>query len=342
MPKIIRLGLAGCGNYGRNLARFVGKVEGLQLTAAADTDPAALAALRSQGCEAAHYDTYERMLDEAALDAVIIATPNDLHADQAIVAMGRGLAVYLEKPVALTAEDCARVLETQVETGAMVMLGMQLRYGEAFRRAKELLAGGVVGQPRLIWYREFRGPFIAGAGGWRISNERSGGAIVEKCVHHFDLFNWYMDDEPVSVYASGGADVVYTGQGLIDNTIVTVNYPGGRRAALGLTLFSTGSDRELDFQIAGDRGVLSVFMDRLVLVENSGGQRSEIPVEQPYSDMGHGGTEYSALSAFYRMVAGGEPPLTGVREGIISTGMALAAQMSAGRICPVSLCEIIG
>lgn len=219
---------------------------------------------------------------------------------------------------------------------------MQLRYGNIFSKAKELLCDGVVGQVKLIWYREFRAPFFPGSNNWRLSEETSGGMIVEKNVHHLDLFNWYMDSTPVSVYASGGSDVVYKGTDVIDNAIVTVEYDSGARACLGTSLFSEGCDQDIDFYVVGDKGVMYIYSDRIIIKPNNGKIKElAYSINQELNELGHGGTEYSALCAFYDFVTQGIKPYTGVKEGLLSVGMALCAQISIREKRRVLLSEIL-
>ncbi len=339
----IRLGLAGCGNYGRILARFVREVPGLALVAAADVRPQAIEEGSDLFAGCAVYQSFQAMLQAGGLDAVVIATPNDAHAEQAVMAMRAGLSVYLEKPVACCMQDARRVAQTQNQTGAKLMVGMQLRYGAVFQRAKLLLEQDAIGCVRLLWYREFRAPFLPGEGGWRISPERSGGSIVEKCMHHFDLFNWYAQDVPAAVYCSANGDDIYRDTGMADNALIAVDYRGGARGGLGLSLISRGCDADIDFFVVGSRGVLSIGRDRVVVRPNHGdGGELVYPVEQPFAHMGHGGTEFSALTAFQRYVSLDEPPMTGMREGMLATAMALAAQISAQQGRRVSVSEILG
>lgn len=344
MNRKVRIGLIGCGNYGKNLLRFLDKMDCYDVISIADPDQNAARA----GAQLLSYST-KLYADDAQLiaardiDAVIIATPNDQHAEQAIRAMEAGLAVYLEKPIACTIPDCRRVIAAQRHTGARVMVGMQLRYGEVFSKAKELLCQGVIGDVKLLWYREFRGPFFPGADSWRISNEKSGGTIVEKNVHHLDLFNWYADAAPVAVFATGGSDAIYKKSGMLDNAIVTVDYDSGARACVGLSLFSAGCDRDIDFYIVGEHGVMYIGEDTITVKPNTDPTKVvTYKIEQRFADMGHGGTEFSALTAFYALVTRNKAPLTGVYEGLLSVGMALAAQISAAEHREVKLSEITG
>jgi predicted dehydrogenase len=105
-----------------------------------------------------------------------------------------------------------------------------------------LLSRGEIGKPIMLWLREFRGPFrVSPEHMWIFDKEKSGGMLVEKSCHHFDIFNWFANSKPISVYASSGQDYFseYNGvkSGIDDNAWVIVNYENGARANLGLCMF---------------------------------------------------------------------------------------------------------
>lgn len=325
---MIRIGLIGCGNYGCNLLRFLQRMPAYTVTALADSEPnrlekAAALVLNDVFCTMDYRQLFPHV------DAVIVAAPNHLHAGISIAAMEAGLPLYLEKPIATTLEDGLRIAGVQRRLGAKVMIGMQLRYGKVYRRAKELIDQGMVGRPVMAWYKEFRSPFLPGVGGWKIDPERNGGTIAEKNVHHFDLISWYLGQKPVSVMASGGSNAVYSGSGLLDNAIMVLDYDGGARACVGLSLFSAGCDDQIDFYIVGEKGVLTVGRDTVTITPNDAPDtKITVSIRQDLADMGHGGTEFDALNAFAALVERDEVPMTDMESGILTLATSLAAERS--------------
>lgn len=339
----IKLGLIGCGNYGQNLLCFLKHLEAFKVTAIADTDEQAFFnAVNVADTQIEYYSDYHDLLDKSGVEAVIIATPNDEHAEQAIEAMKKGISIYLEKPIACNIIKCLEVVETQRETGIKAMIGMQLRYGELYQKIKELIDDDVIGKPRMLWYKEFRGPFLAGTGDWRRSFKRTGGTIVEKNVHQFDLFNWYIGCNPVSIFAMSGSNSISIEDEMTDNAVILIRYENGEVGTIGLSLFSQGSEQDVDFVIAGEKGTLSVTNNGITLKK---AEKSSSPifysVNQQFSKMGHGGTEYNALIAFANYLTKNISPLTGMNEGFISVKMALAAQQSTSDHREVFLNELL-
>jgi predicted dehydrogenase len=153
-------------------------------------------------------------------------------------------------------EDCVAVQRTAEGYDCVLQYGLELRYSDLYRKVAKLIHGGEIGRLRMLFCKEFRGPMLPGSGGWRGDPERTGGTLLEKNCHHFDLFNWFAGSEPVRVAAMGGSDASPNGQ--VDNAWVTVEYANGVRACLGLCLFSPfGND--LEVSAIGDEGKLESF-----------------------------------------------------------------------------------
>jgi predicted dehydrogenase len=342
--KKVSIGLAGCGTYGRGLLRFFNRMPEYNVAAASDPYMNLYEeATANMDKKPQYYKSAEEMIEKADIEAVLLATPNYQHTAQSTQAMKKGLALYVEKPVACTIAECREIATVQKQTNGKLMVGMQLRYSSMATQIKKIIDDGVIGKPILLWYREFRMPFMPGADGWRLSNEKSGGTIMEKNVHQLDIFNWYTNANPVSVMAMGGSDVIYNDIGLLDNAVMIVEYDNGAKGTVGLSLFSAGSDHNTDFYIAGTKGVLKQGKDCLIITPNSEANKTiTYDIVQKHSDIGHGGTEYGALKAFHEYVTENKPPLTGINEGLMSVAMALAAQISVAEKRLVKISEILG
>ncbi|MCL2834823.1 MAG: Gfo/Idh/MocA family oxidoreductase [Treponema sp.] len=353
--KQVNIGLAGCGFYGKGLLRFFGRMPEYNVTAIAEPyknfyeegvknflENASVHQSNAQIKKPAYYASAQEMIDRAGIEAVLLATPNYQHTAQCVQAMEKGLAVYVEKPVACTVGECRQIAALQKRTNAKLMVGMQQRYSEKSIQTKKIIDEGIIGKPVLLWYREFRMPFLPGADRWRLSNKNSGGSIVEKNVHQLDIFNWYTGANPAAVMAMGGSDVIYGDIGLLDNAVMIVEYDSGAKGTIGMSLFSAGSDSNTDFYIAGERGVLRHEGDRIIITPNTGENKTiTYETKQQFADIGHGGTEYGALRAFYDYVTEGKPPLTGINEGLLSVAMAIAAQISIAEKRLVKISEIL-
>ena len=184
-----------------------------ELVALCDNNPGRLA-LRNSELEAKGakpvpaYDAadFDRMVSECRPDVVIVTTRDCFHDVYIVRAMELGCDVITEKPMTTDAAKCARILETQRRTGRKVTVTFNYRYAPPRTQIKDLLMSGVIGNVLSVsfeWLLNTR----HGADyfrRWHRNKANSGGLMVHKATHHFDLVNWWLCDSPVRVYASGG------------------------------------------------------------------------------------------------------------------------------------------
>lgn len=151
------------------------------------------------------YEDIDTCLRETRPDLVIVCTRDDNHDDIIVAALEAGADVITEKPMATTPEKIARICEAERRTGRRVDVSFNYRYAPTSRRIKELLTVGAIGTVTSVdfhWYLDTK----HGADyfrRWHAYREHSGSLFVHKATHHFDLLNWYLDSDPVSVMAYG-------------------------------------------------------------------------------------------------------------------------------------------
>jgi predicted dehydrogenase len=185
----LRVGIAGAG-IGLRYARSFQAVDGVEVAAlCAATTRTAGPAAEELGIPAVHTD-YAEMLDSHELDIAVVATPNDLHHAQTLSALERGLHVVCDKPLALDAGQAREMRDAAVAAGRRQLVPFWLRFVPSVRRARELLAGGTLGEPffcDLRWHNlGFGDPF--GPMRWQFSRTRAGsGAIANLGPHVVDL-----------------------------------------------------------------------------------------------------------------------------------------------------------
>ncbi|HDH07044.1 MAG TPA: Gfo/Idh/MocA family oxidoreductase, partial [Thermoproteales archaeon] len=142
------------------------------------------------------YINYEEMLEKEDLDGVIIATPPKYHLDPTIKALKKGLYVLLEKPMAENLETAEKIYSTAAGTNRL-MVGFSLRFHSIFRRIKELIDNGTIGQPLLQWHVALgKVPSTS----WIGKKEISGGMVNEHAVHVIYVFYWYAG-KPTRIYS---------------------------------------------------------------------------------------------------------------------------------------------
>ncbi|MBB6034356.1 Gfo/Idh/MocA family protein [Phytomonospora endophytica] len=207
-----RYALVGTGSRAEMFTRSIAvdHADSAELVGLADTNPARLAAhhrrLEGLGAPpAALYpaERFARMLDETRADAVVVTTVDSTHDEYILAALAAGLDVVTEKPMTVDAERCRRILAA--DTGARVRVAFNYRFNPVHERVRTLLADGVIGEIGSVhfeWLLDVR----HGADyfrRWHRDKASSGGLLVHKSGHHFDLVNWWLGARPEHVYARG-------------------------------------------------------------------------------------------------------------------------------------------
>ena len=253
MPETVQVGLIGAGRIARVHANAYQTVAGAQLVACADPVPAAAESLgRDFGLET--YSDYRDLLARPDLDAVIIATPNSLHAEQMIASAQAGKHVFCQKPIALTLEDADRMIAAASQYGIVFQIGFMLRFTPPIPRIQQLIASGELGEIIAI-----RGSIF----GWEPTNEwfyikeQGGGVILDTLIHFADLVRWLAGDVQ-EVYAAGGAYVLEGAKKhhSPDNASVTLNHANQAVTSLYVT-WTTGYGNFF-FEVYGTKGSASV------------------------------------------------------------------------------------
>ena len=141
-----------------------------------------------------------------SIDRVVVTTPDYTHADYIVEALEAGADVVVEKPLTIDAEGCRRITKAVEETGRNVVVTFNYRYSPRNSALKEIIQSGVIGKVTSIdfsWVLDT----VHGADyfrRWHREKKNSGGLLIHKASHHFDLVNWWIDDVPERVFASGG------------------------------------------------------------------------------------------------------------------------------------------
>lgn len=155
------------------------------------------------------YEDFHRMLVEAKPDIVIVASTDYTHHRYIIEALKAGCDVITEKPMTIDEEKCREILQAEQETGRKVTVTFNLRFAPYFATVKQLLMSGAIGdiyQIDLEWFLDRR----HGADyfrRWHAEMKNSGGLLVHKSTHHFDIINWWMDSRPAEIHAFGNRRV---------------------------------------------------------------------------------------------------------------------------------------
>lgn len=355
-PQTVRYALIGAGMMGREHLRNLALVEGSEVVALSDpvADSLAEAEATWAGPVAKHRDHHD-LLAAGGFDALVVASPNDTHSQilADIVASGVQVPVLVEKPVCTTEEDLARLERLGQQYAAPIWVAMEYRWMPPVQELLRLTRDGSLGEVRMMSILEHRFPFLSKVGDWNRFSARTGGTLVEKCCHHFDLMRLFLGSEAVRVYASGGADVNhrderYDGRtpDIIDNAYVVVDFANGCRAMLELSMFAEGSYHQERLTVVGDQAKAECLIpgpDRfwpgeqqrhstveLSPREPKGPRSWEVEVDPAVLGAGdHHGSTFHQHTMFREVVVAGAPVEVTLADGLAAVRIGLAAERSA-------------
>jgi predicted dehydrogenase len=356
----LRYGIIGAGMMAREHVRNLALVPGSSVTAIADPDPGSQetcgreVADRLGGTPKVFAD-HRDLIASGLVDALIIASPNDTHKailDDVFAARVK-LPVLCEKPIVTRAEDIAPLAAAARAHGRPVWTAMEYRYMPPIAELIGEVRRGTIGRLRMLAIREHRFPFLAKVGDWNRFAERTGGTLVEKCCHFFDLMRLIAQSEPVRVYASGAADVNHRDEryggrvpDIIDNAFVVVDFANGVRAQLDLCMFAEGAYFQEEIVATGDAARVAAYVPGVTRFWQGGDTEREAEIEiLPRSPQGpirrkvhvdaavlkagdHHGSTYFQHLGFRRAVLEGAPVEVTVEDGLKAVAIGLAGERS--------------
>ncbi|UVO49692.1 Gfo/Idh/MocA family oxidoreductase [Sphingomonas sp. SUN019] len=268
----IRLGVIGTGDRGRALIQNILKTKNCTIAAICDDYQPYLdkaRALLPAGTPT--YSDHRAMLDAKGLDAVVIATPLNLHARHAFDSFDAGLHVWCEKAMARTTGDCTKMVERSRASGRILQIGHQRLFNPTYLNALARAKAGEIGtitQIRASWHRnrDWRRAVPPGSGlerklNWRLYRESSAGLMTELCTHQIQVGNWFMDALPTRVMGSGSICFWKDGREVYDHVALIYEYPGGRKFIY--TSLLNNARYGCEEQIQGHKGTIEPELGRI-------------------------------------------------------------------------------
>jgi len=355
MAEVIRYGIIGTGMMGCEHIRNIMEIDDARVVAISDPDE------KSRGwgilCggedpDLGVYEDHREMLERAPIDAVVVASPNHTHAQVMADIFATDKHVLLEKPMCTTIEDCRDVVEGAASHSGVVWVGMEYRFMAPAARFLREIAEGRVGELKMLSIREHRHPFLPKVGDWNRFNRNTGGTLVEKCCHFFDLMNLAIGAMPVRVYGSGGQDVnhleeLYGGEvpDILDNAYVIVDYQNGCRAHLDLCMFAESSRNEQELAATGSGGKLECFIPegtiRIGTRKFKDFEEIEVGADERVRYQGfHHGASYLEHLDFLDAIRAGRPPVVTASDGLLAVAVGVAAHRSIDEKRPVTFAEL--
>lgn len=363
--KALRIGIIGTGAMGkehiRNIA-LLGRGRAI-VVAIADSDARGRTEAvdelgREQGSAAAVFDCEDDLIACDFVDAILVCTPNFQHLQALRKAIPTGKHILCEKPLCTTVEDCEEVesLLAKHRSGpgsGIFMTGMEYRWMPPIAKLIQETDSGEHGAVRMISIREHRFPFLEKVNNWNRFNKYTGGTLVEKACHFFDLMRRIAQSDPVSVFASGGQAMNHKDEVLdegmpdiIDHAFAVVEFANGARGSLDLCMFAEDEQTEQVTAVC-ERGKIeakspesTVRIIRRNQVSGLGRipppahQRAvpelrKLPVPAELAMAGfHEGATYFELQEFVAAAVGERAVPVSARDGKLAVAMGAAAQLS--------------
>jgi predicted dehydrogenase len=323
----VRVAIIGVGNRGSYLLKHMLTVPGVKLVAICDINPDALKTAITQANSAGQspdgYAEYRRLLDRKDIDAVVIATPVDLHKEMAIASLEVGKNVYCEKPMAVTPEDCRQVVNAAGSAKGIFQAGFQLRHDPNRAASMEFIKKGGVGQ--VLFLQAYRnGGDLPRKTLWYFDRTRSGDNIVEQACHIIDLMVWAAGSHPLRAYGSGGVNLFKNeppGRTTMDNYTVIFEFPDDIRCSFTQLYFDPPGFTGTKERVFGSLGAIDLATAQFSEL----GKRGERKIDS--ADAGKDPT-YQSLVAFIDNARGKKKPLNNADSARISTLTAMLGRKS--------------
>jgi len=352
---MVHYGIIGCGMMAREHIANINLLTKGRVSVVFDPVPE-LAQSAATLAEDAHVaDSLEDLLAYETLDALVIVSPNYLHVAQLQqIAATRVLPVLCEKPLYTDPSQAPIIAALAARYPSPLWVAMEYRYMPpvaALIEQAEQATGGI----KMLTIREHRFPFLPKIGDWNRFNAKTGGTLVEKCCHFFDLMRLVLKDEPVRVMASAGQGFNHLEEryndeapDIWDNGYVIVDFAKGARAMLELCMFAEGARYQEEISAVGPKAKIEALVPgpgrfwpellgdppvpQLIISPRApkGPFVSEIPVDPTLLAAGdHNGSTFYQHQRFNAVVRGEGTVEVTADDGARAVAMGMAAQQSA-------------
>ena len=274
------------------------------------------------------YDTVEAMLKDGGVDALVVSTPNYLHAPQTIAALNAGVHVMVEKPMAMNAAEAEQMNEAAERSGALLMVAHCWRFDPDVLWLKEQSAK----LGRIIRTKGYGVHTHWGPSGWFTQKELAGGgAMADMGIHALDTARFLLDDpQPVSVYAKIGT--YYKGFDVDDTGVVIVNWDNGATSYIESGWWQPHADGpEAATQLYGTQGFGQLFPTKLELPNSQEEKLDIIDSGLSFPRLEHcPQSMYDAQMAYFiECIRTGKRPVPGGAEGLVNMKVVDAAYRSS-------------
>ena len=305
------------------------------------------------------FKNHQDMIKENLVDVYLISSPNFTHIEILKDVIKTKKHILVEKPLCTNTKDCLEIKKLTKDYPSLFWTAMEYRYMPPVAKFIDEIHNKTIGELKTLTIREHRFPFLKKVNNWNRFEKNTGGTLVEKCCHFFDLMRLIAKSKPISVYASGAQDVnhldeEYDGKkpDIIDNAYVIVNFENGARSLLELCMFAENSDMQEELVATGNKGKIETSVpsnesgkisSNLRIGMRDGKTRLEtIEVDKKILEAGHHhGSTYFEHLAFLNAIKNNSSPEVSLNDGLIAVAVGEAAEKSIKLKRLVKLEEII-
>ncbi len=344
----LRIAILGCGNRSRAHISAVNHYgDKMEVAALCDILPEMLEEKKKlvKSGEPRLYTDYEKMLKDCPnLHAVAVVLPNTLHRPGTVASLEAGKHVLCEKPLTLELADTKAIIEASDRTGRIVQVGTQSRHAPPYAALAEKVHGGLIGSVLYGWAETFRSdwrkiypdPVEDSKKNWRMKQSEGGSVVHEMGIHTIDVFNWFIDSQPVEITALGGVhNKKLQKRTSWDHAGVLVRYANNALLTYGGNLYSSapGTPDMLfgdggTIEIAGRSSKQTTKYERAYWrPHGQGGGR--VKREQIELASAKGNPSTLQYEHFFEAVQGKKPPFPSARDHMPAVMIARGALMSA-------------
>ena len=345
--KKIKYGIIGAGTMAREHILNISLIENAEVVALSDPQEASLNQCKDiLKTKVPCFKNHQDMIKENLVDVYLVSSPNFTHIEILKDVIKTKKHILVEKPLCTNTKDCLEIKKLTKDYPSVFWTAMEYRYMPPVAKFINEIHNKTIGELKTLTIREHRFPFLKKVNNWNRFEKNTGGTLVEKCCHFFDLMLLIAKSKPISVYASGGQDVnhldeEYDGKkpDIIDNAYVIINFENGARSLLELCMFAENSDMQEELVATGNKGKIETSVPSNESGKTSSNLRigmrdgktwvENIEVDKKILNAGHhhGSTYYEHL-AFLNSIKYNSNPEVSLDDGLIAVAVGEAAEKS--------------
>lgn len=330
----VNIALLGAGRIGKVHAKAVTSTEGATLVAVADAFPDAAQALA--GAYGARVSSIDEIAAAQDIDAVVICTPTDTHADLIEQFVRAGKAVFCEKPIDLSLERVKSCLETVDAVGGTLMLGFNRRFDPHFKAVRDAVDAGQIGDVEMVQITS-RDPGAPPPSYIKVS----GGIFRDMTIHDFDMARFLLGEEISTVYATASVlvDPEIGKLGDYDSVSLVLTTASGKQCSISNSRrASYGYDQRIE--VHGSKGAVAAENQRPVSIEVATADGYTRPPLHDFFMTRYTEAYAAEIAAFVNAISQKQAPMPSGDDGLKALALAEAAVKSVAERRAVSMDEI--